>query len=149
MTFVWPTLISAISAALALVGLYISLYFTLLTYGIVTPGAPLVPAVCRLADSSCRNVVHTPAARLLAGIPNAVVGLGFYGLVLVSIVGGWNNPAWLAGLLAAAGLAVASGVYLVVQLYRVMRVSCSLCITAHVINVLLAVTIGLRLLATI
>lgn len=130
---------------MAVVGLYISIYFTLLTYGVVSPRVPLVPKICRLDESSCDTVVHTPAARLVGGIPNAVLGLGFYGLVLVGVVGGWASPGWLAGLLVAAALAIASGVYLVVQLYRVMRVSCPLCVVAHVVNLLLAVTLGLRL----
>lgn len=135
-------------AGLALAGLCISVFFTLRTYGVVLPGAPTPTGlnVCRRDGPSCETVVHTPAARLFAGIPNSVFGMAFYGLVLVSIAcGGWDRPGWLVPLLVAAALAVGAGVYLIVQLYRVMRVSCPLCVVAHMINLLLAATFGVRL----
>lgn len=135
---------------LAVVGLYISIYFTLLTYGRATPHARWVPAACRLDEQSCGTVVHTPAARLVAGIPNSVLGIGFYVFVLVAVATDhWSWSGTLVALLAAAASAVACGVYLVFQLYRVMRVSCPLCVAAHTINLLLAVVFGLRLSAVI
>lgn len=130
----------------AIVGLYLSIYFTLLTYGVASPRAPLVPRVCRLDEQSCGTVVNTPAARLFAGIPNSVLGIIYYGFVLVVLAADlWARPGVLLVLTGAAAVTVVSGVYLVIQLYRVMRVSCPLCVAVHVINLLLAVMFGLRL----
>lgn len=132
---------------LAAIGLYISLYFALLTYGLISSSRDVfVPNVCRLDEQSCASVVHTPAARLFAGIPNAVLGIGYYTVILVALLtDGWSRPGMLAALLLAGTISVVVGAYLIVQLYRVMRVSCPLCVATHVINLLLAVVIGLRL----
>lgn len=137
---------SVLVGGLAAVGLYISLYFTLLTYGLISLHGAFVPKVCRLDEQSCASVVHTPAARLFAGIPNAVLGIGYYTVILVALVtGGWSRPGLLAALLVAGAVTIVVGVYLIVQLYRVMRVSCPLCVATHVINLLLAVMFGWRL----
>lgn len=123
---------------LALSGLYNSAYFTLLTYNVVSPSARLVPTVCRLDESACTHVVHTASAKAIAGVPNALLGVGYYVVILVAAARGalWQQPLLFAFVIVSA-TTVALGIYLTYQLYAVMRVCCVLCITSHVINAIL------------
>lgn len=123
---------------MALAGLYISIYFTLLTYRVVAPSARLVPAVCRLQDGACHLVVHTSPARILGGIPNALFGIAYYVFVLLAAtLNAWQHPSVAAALIALGGVTVALALYLMYQLLLVMRVRCVLCIVSHSINVTL------------
>lgn len=113
--------------ALAVVGAAISFYFTLAYYGKVE--SRQVPALlCRRAERSCVTILDTPYARLL-GVPNAVVGLGFYlltgavaGLALAKALPGWL---WWVNLAAAAATVLAAP-YLVWALVARLKVWCRL-----------------------
>lgn len=123
---------------LACIGLYNSAYFTLLSYGLIAPSAPLVPAACRLDDNSCTVVVHTPPAKVIAGIPNALFGCIYYVVILIAAAThSLRQGPFLLALVIAAAATVALGVYLTYQLYAVMRVHCVLCMMSHSINALL------------
>jgi len=112
---------------LALLGLGISLHFTLAYYGRVE--SPAVPAaLCRREERACITVLQTPYARLL-GVPNAVVGLGFYfltaavaALALAEALPRWL---WLANLVAA-GATVLLAPYLVWALVARLKSWCRL-----------------------
>lgn len=136
--------LTAFVVVLASLGLYNSAYFTLLTYNLISPAAPLVPAVCRLDDGACTNVVHTPSAKVIAGVPNALFGVAYYVAMLIAAATGllWQRSTLLLFVFASA-TTVALGLYLTYQLIAVMRVRCVLCITSHVINaVLMIVFVG-------
>jgi uncharacterized membrane protein len=64
---------------LSVVGLYISLYFSLVYYGLMGTRNRLVPAFCRMEEDACQLVVHHSDARVL-GVPNSVLGAGYYSL---------------------------------------------------------------------
>lgn len=112
---------------LALLGLGISFHFTLAYYGRVD--SPAVPAaLCRREERTCITILQTPYARLL-GVPNAVLGLGFYlltaavaGLALAGTLPRWL---WLTNL-AAAIAAVLLAPYLVWALRARLKTWCRL-----------------------
>lgn len=113
--------------ALAVLGVAISLYFTLVYYGRVESRE--VPALlCRREERSCVTILHTPYARLL-GVPNAVVGLGFYLLTgaVAALALGKALPDWLwwVNLVVAAGTVLAAP-YLVWALVARLKTWCRL-----------------------
>ena len=89
---------------LALLGAGISVYFTLVYYGRLQ-SRELPPALCQREERTCLTILETPYARLL-GVPNAVVGIGFYALTGVvaglSLAGTVPRWLWLTSVLAAA-----------------------------------------------
>lgn len=113
--------------ALAVLGVAISLYFTLAYYGRVESRE--VPALlCRREERSCVTILQTPYARLL-GVPNAVVGLGFYLLTgaVAALALGEALPDWLwrVNLVVAAGTVLAAP-YLVWALVARLKTWCRL-----------------------
>ncbi len=124
---------------LAVVGLLIALYFVLVYYGLLRPDTRLVPAVCRMSDDSCQLVIRHPDAHIF-GLPNAVYGVGFYLLVIVSIL--FPDISFLhTAVLVVSWISVAVGIYLIYSLFFKIKIPCPLCLTAHGINIVLAVVL--------
>jgi len=112
---------------LALLGLGISFHFTLAYYGRVE--SPAVPgALCRREERACITILQTPYARLL-GVPNAVLGLGFYlltaGVAVLALAAALPRWLWLTNL-AAAAATVLLAPYLVWALRARLRTWCRL-----------------------
>jgi uncharacterized membrane protein len=126
---------------LCLLGLYISVYFTLLAYGRIWSGSRLVPAVFRMGGGACSAVLHHPDARLF-GLPNSLVGIFYYAAIALATVafGLRQMPAVLVG---ASWAVVGAGVFLVYSLYARVRVPCRLCLASHLINLLIALLMSL------
>ena len=131
--------------ALAVIGLYIAAYFTLVYYGLLRPSTRLMPSVCRLKDRTCQTVLTTKYARLF-GVPNSLLGILYYGAVIVIVGSGWTGAPVGSALIAAAWFAVAVGFLLVYSLFFIIRIPCPLCLAGHAINLLLALllTVGVR-----
>ena len=121
---------------LAAVGLAISAFFTLITYGVVPPGGKSVRQFCRMDRDTCITVLGHPDARLF-GVPNSLIGMFFYILVVASTAAGMGNALWLVALIAS-WIAVGLGVYLVHSLLFKLRIPCVLCYTAHGLNLIIA-----------
>jgi len=126
-----------LSGALLVVGLYISTYFTLVYYGILSAESRFVPQVCRLEERTCQTVLSTPYARVL-GLPNSLLGILYYVSTLAILFGGWLVGAVGLAVVVLAWFTVALGAYLVYALLFIIRIPCPLCLTSHVINVVLA-----------
>jgi len=112
---------------LSAVGFGISLYFTLAYYGRIAAGG-IPAALCRREERSCVTLLETPYARLL-GVPNSVLGLGFYLLtaVVALLALGEILPRWLLwSNLAAAAVSVALAPYLVWALVARLKSWCPL-----------------------
>jgi len=134
---------------LSLIGLSDALYFTLAYYGRIRK-ARWVPAIlCAREDSTCVTVVRTPYARVF-GVPNSLLGIVYYVLLIVwtvfvprhlSIAGHVLRPFETLGLLllGASLCSVALGFYLIYALRRVLHTHCPLCYAAHAINLILFV----------
>jgi uncharacterized membrane protein len=121
-------------AVLAILGLVISTYFTAIAYRWINPEAAYVPGFCRMGEKTCASVVFTPRARVF-GIPNSVLGQGYYIFLLACLWTGtlWSEPlVWVV--LVSSFLTVLLGIYLTYSLLFITRVNCRLCYTGHVIN---------------
>jgi uncharacterized membrane protein len=112
---------------LALLGLVIAVYFTLIYYHVIRPDGRGVPALCRLGEKTCQSVVFTRYGRL-TGLPNSLWGILFYLLVLhvgLERLSG-RPPRFLDIALAAALLTVVLAIYLVHALLVRLKVPCAL-----------------------
>jgi uncharacterized membrane protein len=84
------------------------------------------------------SVVQSPRARLYGGIPNAALGVVYYGALAVAV---WlvRSPAGAAVTLAAVALAAVTSLALAYSLLFVTRKTCPYCWTSHAINWSLAI----------
>jgi uncharacterized membrane protein len=127
---------------LSLAGLLDALYFTFAYYGRIKKARWVPEILCAREGSSCVTVVQTPYARVF-GVPNSVLGLFYYVLLMAWVMGGQRLEElapWMGWtLVAISGVTVALGVYLIDALRRRLHVDCPLCYTAHAINAALLV----------
>jgi uncharacterized membrane protein len=94
-------------------------------------------------DGTCLYVASTPQAKTL-GISNTGVGIAFYVVTMaleILRLSGSSMPAqvWIVAE-TMVWIAAMGSFYLLYQLYVVLRRSCPLCLTAHVINFMIAAT---------
>ncbi len=90
--------------------------------------------------AGCETVLLTSQAALFAGLPNTVLGIFWYAaLALWSIAKIWMPPPQWLDTMMVLGAAATMGVsiYLMVTLFFLLRQSCSLCYTAHAINIVI------------
>lgn len=89
---------------------------------------------------ACRSVFQTPHAHAL-GLPNGVVGLAFYLMVIALAIARAAGASPLVTEVAAAIalVAVAFSIYLAYLLVFRLRMSCRICHTGNAINVVLAI----------
>lgn len=144
-------MVASLIFVLALAGLIISLYFTLAYYGRIRKAHWIPEVLCAREGSSCVTVLQTPYARVL-GIPNSLLGIIYYILVMAWALKDWSTPVdlYIRGahlvlgnpvrlLIALSAATVILGFYLIYALRRWLRVDCPLCYTAHAINAVLLV----------
>ena len=128
---------------LAVPGLLISLWFILVTYGILPADARSVPQFCRMDERSCSSILHTPQARIFRIAPNAVFGAAWYSVVImVSLLSA--SPPVTTVVLAASWLTVLLSAWLAWSLRFRLRTHCPLCYTSHLLNLGIALTLSLR-----
>ena len=129
---------------LSLGGLADALYFTLAYYGRIRKARWVPEIFCPREGSSCVTVVRTPYARLF-GVPNSVLGIVYYMLILLwiglvprhlIILKHVFRPFEALGLLllGASLCTVVLGFYLIYVLRRVLYTQCLLCYAAHAVN---------------
>ena len=134
---------------LSLAGLADALYFTFAYYGRIRKARWVPEILCAREGSSCVTVVRTPYARVF-GVPNSVLGIVYYVLLLLwigfvprhlIISGHVFRPFETLGLLllGASLCTVVLGFYLIYALRRILYTHCLLCYTAHAINIALFV----------
>ena len=122
-----------IALLLCLIGLWISVYFTAVSYHWISPDVKWVPQVCQLKEASCQLVLQTPRAKLF-GIPNSVYGIVLFSYLILFFLG--LPLPWVWGFIGA-GLATLRSIYLAHSLLFVTRIPCPLCFTSHGINLFL------------
>ncbi len=132
---------TAVLAAASAIGLFISVYFSAVYYGLVKYDSGIVPSFCRMDDRTCMRVVHHRHARIL-GLPNAVVGMIYYVAVLVITIS--PAPAAEAVLRYVSWLSVLFGIFLSYSLFFVIRAACILCLVSHLLNLIIALTLTIR-----
>jgi uncharacterized membrane protein len=121
------------SAALALVGLLVSLYLWLWKIGAI--------GVLACGDGACERVQLSPYAQI-AGLPVALVGVGGYLAILAVSLTGLQEPfrrrRWPTdAIIALAGIGVAFSAYLTYLEAAVIEAWCRWCIVSAVIIVLI------------
>jgi uncharacterized membrane protein len=132
-------------------GLADALYFTQAYYGRVKKARWVPEVLCAREGSSCVTVVQSPYARVF-GVPNSLLGILYYGVLIIWGLGypwpqfwglGWDKflvYVRFSNLLILVSLfTVGLGFYLVYALRRKLRVDCPLCYAAHAINAALLV----------
>ena len=128
----------ALIAALSVVGLYISLYFTLVYYRVLPAENSFVPAFCSLKEQTCQSVLNTRFARVF-GVPNSLLGIIYYVVILILLFSRLLFvPLFLSTLVVAAWFTVALGIYLAYSLFFIIKTPCPLCLASHAINLALA-----------
>ncbi|HXX23304.1 MAG TPA: vitamin K epoxide reductase family protein [Terriglobia bacterium] len=134
---------------LSLAGLADALYFTFAYYGRIRKARWVPEILCAREGSNCVTVVRTPYGRVF-GLPNSVLGIVYYVLLVVWIVfvphhltvlGHALRPFETLGLvlLGASLCTVVLGFYLIYALRRILYTDCPLCYAAHAINIALFV----------
>ena len=88
-----------------------------------------------------RSVVQTPRARLVGGVPNALLGAAYYPVLAIAI---WFATNRLALALVAVPVLAAAAMSLVLaySLLFVTRMPCVFCWTSHAINWSLALCVA-------
>ncbi len=131
-------LIRAVIAVLALAGLADAFYFTFAYYGRIKKARWVPEILCAREGSNCVTVVQTPYARVL-GVPNSLLGIVYYLLVIVWALAGPVIPTMGWALIGASAATVVLGFYLIYSLRHKLYIDCPLCYTAHAINAVLLV----------
>jgi len=135
-------LIGAAVVVLALAGLADALYFTFAYYGRVRKSRWIPEYLCAREGSNCVTVVQTPYARVF-GVPNSLLGIIYYVLLIFWIISGSSVAALRWALIGASVGAVVLGFYLIYSLRRKLYTDCPLCYAAHAINAVLLVLLVL------
>jgi uncharacterized membrane protein len=119
---------------LALVGLGVSTYLTIAHYGssvaLACPDSGVI---------NCEKVTTSPQS-VIVGVPVAVLGLVFFGaMVLMNAPRVWRSPSLQVRMtrLGAAAFGVAFAVYLVYTELFTIHAICLWCTSAHVMALLL------------
>ena len=141
---------------LSLAGLADALYFTFAYYGRIKRARWVPQVLCAREGSSCLTVLQTPYGSVF-GLPNSLLGIVYYLLLIIWAVGGQSlglefrlgMHSYLISfgglLLASSAVTVALGFYLIYALRQVLDTHCPLCYAAHAINLgLLALLIAAR-----
>ena len=126
---------------LSTIGLYISTYFTLVSYGKIRADSRFVPWFCRMDEGSCALIIHHRDASVF-GVPNSLLGIGYYGTLLAAGLSG-GEVLSMHVLQVIAWLCVVLGVYLVYSLVLKVKVLCPLCLISHSINLVIAILLTL------
>ena len=116
----------------ALAGLGIASYFSLVYYRIIEADNRWIPPFCRMERGTCIMILDTREAKVL-GIPNSVLGMVYYGAILFIPIERFE-----IFFLVASVFSVGLGMFLVHALVYRLRIHCSLCYTAHGINLIIA-----------
>ena len=132
-------MLSIAIVVLSLVGLWNAFYFTFAYYGRVKKARWIPEILCAREGSSCVTVVQTPYARVV-GLPNSLLGIIYYAVLILWTAVSALAPAWFIWLLiAASAVTVVLGFYLVYALNVKLRTHCPLCYMGHAINAMLFV----------
>jgi uncharacterized membrane protein len=125
-----------LAAALAALGLGISIYLSISWYSDTAPA-------CVGGGGGCETVQNSDYSEL-AGVPVALIGAVGYGLILLSLLVP-GDPGRFAGALLAL-VAVGFSLYLTYLELFVIDAVCQWCVASAVVSALLAATAVARLL---
>ena len=121
---------------LSIAGMLISLYFAMSARGPTSTLERFMPEFCRIGPERCKRLLETPQARLF-GMPNYFLGIFFYiGLIGSAVLDSlWRQLHVF--LFLGSIMTVPTGLYLSYMLVFRLRIPCVLCLTSHIINILI------------
>ncbi|MDE3059288.1 MAG: vitamin K epoxide reductase family protein [Bacteroidota bacterium] len=125
-------MIQTLISSLAVVGAFISTYFTVVYYRLLPADDKHIPAFCRMKETTCRKILEAREAKAL-GVPNSIIGLLYYFSILILPM-----PAFETFFLISSIFAVGLGMYLTHTLLMKLKLHCTLCYMAHLINLVIA-----------
>lgn len=108
---------------------------------LILPGWLTGPQVCQLDHGGCAVLFRSPRSKLL-GVPNALLGVALYVVIAAGAVLHW--PAWWLFVMTLP--AVAMSAFLGWSLLT-RGLQCRICWTGHAANLVLALTLGLRVVS--
>lgn len=106
-------------------------------YGVL-PGWLTGPEICKLEQGGCAVLFRTPRATLL-GVPNALLGILLYAILVWALLAGWQS--WLLVLMVLP--AAAMSIFLAWSLLS-RNLECRICWAGHVANLALLILLCLR-----
>jgi uncharacterized membrane protein len=154
-------LLRSVIVILSLVGLADALYFTFAYYGRIKKARWVPELFCAREGSSCVTVVQTKYARVF-GVPNSLLGIIYYCLLMIGVTDGWSFGIDLhfqatyivlslghALMILASAVTVALGFYLIYALRTKLHTHCPLCYLGHAINATLFIILILPFISAI
>jgi uncharacterized membrane protein len=123
---------------LSMIGLYISIYFSLVFYQVISPENKLVPEWCRMENKTCELVVHTNQGRIL-WLPNSVFGILYYStqVVFVMVLSLYRSSAIQSAMTVISAIPFLMSLCLLYALRVQLKTHCVLCYICNGINILL------------
>lgn len=128
---------------LTLVGLAISIYFTMVYLDITNPKIDTWAKVCRMDSKVCERVIGTPPSHQF-GVANFILGIFYYGSLLLFAISPfqWTDFFYPIFLILSWAVVIFS-LYLAIQLIYFFKIPCKLCLLSHGINLAIAVLLSL------
>ncbi len=126
----------------AVIGLLTSVLFTGLRFGLIAADNPLIGRFCLPGEKSCTSILNAPDGHLF-GLPNAVIGMLYFGWVLGITLFNHGNRTLKIMTLGVSLATLFVSAYLLYSLKFRLKARCPLCILSH------ACTIALFVLLTI
>ena len=127
-------------ALLAVAGWAFSFYFLKVLDGKMSPSAWWIPAVFRMSERGCQNLLETLYGRIL-GKPNSFWGNLYYPFMLIVIGFSGGELIDRSLLLIPSLFAMMLSLYLLWGLYR-FRTLCPVCFATHTVNFLILILAG-------
>lgn len=91
------------------------------------------------------SVVQTPYATIVPGVPNMVLGIGYYAAAAAAA---WlRGPGVCTAAVSASLAALLASLYLAYRLRRTLKMTCPFCWSAHAVNAALALLFAVRCFA--
>jgi len=125
----------AVIIALAVFGILDSFYLLGVNLQILGESSERVASMCIIGSDACNAAARSDYAELF-GIPNDILGVGYFGIVLAISGyrchrGRWPAP-WAFGAVLLAGAAYSA--YLTHALTVILDTPCPFCLAAHAAN---------------
>ncbi len=136
-------MMTIIFIALTILGLVISLYFTMVYLDMTNPTMDMLAKACNIDSKICERVIETPISHQF-GVANFILGIFYYGSLLLFALSpfGWADFFYPIFLMLSWAVVIFS-LYLAMQLIYILKIPCKLCFLSHGINLGIAILLSL------
>lgn len=123
---------------LCLIGFIISAYFTAIYLDLYISPLNVLAKACRIDTHQCEKVLETKQSHLF-GVGNFFLGLLYYLILMVLCI--FSFPFYPL-VVFTSWIVVVISLYLVFELYYILKMPCPLCYTSHLINFCIAILLS-------